>query len=403
MKRQIVVAGLTLASGFAACSRSSSSNVAMLASVAPPLRLDAVGELSIDIASSRDAGALSAADWSRFNQKVSAVTAGTGLAQSGTATQPQLSVIFGNDGSSAAVGNDPRLSDARAPLPDSNSYIQNGSTPQDAGFSITGSAAIGGDLSVGGTITGSGAGLTNLSLPTDLVRNDVTAPAVQATYLVAGNGTLPSYDQLPGVLGLIGATTWLITANAAPSLQIIDRSSSVRRGIFDTHGNVFLGGNIACDEGCSAALQYVDATKTLTVAGQVSTHDGRIQRDAAYFDPEGSADSNPVHIKVNLLATSAAAFRFSLEGYNWGSDALVDSKCVGTFVANGLTGQGCADSTHGIATALYVSSDGFLVVRASSPTIAQAGFSLSAAYYFSAAQNDQLRVTYQVIRSATNL
>ena len=49
---------------------------------------------------------------------------------------------------------DARLSDARTPTPGSNSYIQNGTSPQaGSSFNISGDGAIGGNLTVGGSFT----------------------------------------------------------------------------------------------------------------------------------------------------------------------------------------------------------------------------------------------------------
>jgi hypothetical protein len=106
-----------------------------------PLHIDNVGNLSIDLADGVDAGVLSASDWLLFDNKVSSVTAGAGLLQSGSATSPGFSVVYGTGAGTAAVGNDARLSDARAPLGGSSLYLQNGpAQPQSASLSITGTA-----------------------------------------------------------------------------------------------------------------------------------------------------------------------------------------------------------------------------------------------------------------------
>jgi hypothetical protein len=49
------------------------------------------------------------------------------------------------------VTTDPRLSDARDPLPGSPDYVQNGTTPQAASFNVSGGGTVGGTLS-GGTV-----------------------------------------------------------------------------------------------------------------------------------------------------------------------------------------------------------------------------------------------------------
>lgn len=76
-----------------------------------PLQLDGAGRLSIATASASSPGALSAADWAGFDAKVS--------------------------------GSDPRLSDARAPLPGSAAYIQNGTAPQAGDLHVTGTVTAG--------------------------------------------------------------------------------------------------------------------------------------------------------------------------------------------------------------------------------------------------------------------
>lgn len=106
-----------------------------------PLHIDNQGNLSIDLADGVDAGVLSASDWLLFDNKVSSVSAGAGLLQSGSATAPGFSVVYGTGAGTAAVGNDARLSDARAPLGGSSLYLQNApAQPQSASLSITGTA-----------------------------------------------------------------------------------------------------------------------------------------------------------------------------------------------------------------------------------------------------------------------
>lgn len=79
------------------------------------------------------------------------VTAATPLSGSGTSASP-LGIAIGTSAGTVAAGNDPRLSDARDPLPGSASYIQNGTTPQGASFNISGDGTIGGNLNIGGQI-----------------------------------------------------------------------------------------------------------------------------------------------------------------------------------------------------------------------------------------------------------
>jgi hypothetical protein len=362
--RELIVLPLI---ALAACT--GGNNGAAVLSAAAPLHLDG-GELVIDTASATSAGALSSTDWSAFDAKVSSVSAGAGLAESGSAKVPGLSVVYGTDANTAAEGNDPRFSDARAPTPGSNAYIQNGATPQSATSNITG---------------------------------DAVAGALIAPYAAIGSNPPNASSRTVGTLALLGATSWGLETSESPGLQIIDRTNNVRRAIFDTSGNAYLGGTIGCVSGCSAGFAYTSADATTTLAGPVRTQQGRVEHDAALFQSDGSTDTTPVHIKTTINVAARQAFRFSLSGYNWGADTEVESVCVGTLVAGGLTGHGCTDKQAGITTSVYVSSDGFLTVRASSPNLSTLGFSLTAAYYSLTALDVPIHIDYKVVRSAANL
>jgi hypothetical protein len=128
---------------------------------APPLVLSD-GGLSIATASASSDGVLVASDYSRFDAKVDSVAVGEGLVNTGTSQAISLAVDFGSGASQAVRGDDSRLSDARAPLAGSPSYIQNSAAPQAASFAITGSASVGGALSAG-TLSGDGSGIGNVS------------------------------------------------------------------------------------------------------------------------------------------------------------------------------------------------------------------------------------------------
>ena len=112
-------------------------------SATAPVSFSSGGDISIAQASAASAGALSAADWTRFDAKVSAVAAGSGLAETGTSQTPALAVIYGSTAGTAAAGNDPRLSDARAPLAGSANYVQNGTTSQTGNLNLSGSGTFG--------------------------------------------------------------------------------------------------------------------------------------------------------------------------------------------------------------------------------------------------------------------
>ncbi|MFP2924346.1 tail fiber domain-containing protein [Pyxidicoccus sp. 3LG] len=57
-----------------------------------------------------------------------------------------LRVAYGEGANTSVQGSDPRLADARAPLPGSGAYIQNGTAVQDASFSLGGTGSTNGQL-----------------------------------------------------------------------------------------------------------------------------------------------------------------------------------------------------------------------------------------------------------------
>ena len=181
------VAGATGAIGATGATGAAGTNgTSPVVAVQGPLHLDG-GTLSIDTATAFDAGVLTAADWTTFNNKVSST--------------------------------DPRLSDARAPSAGSSFYLQaSPASPQAANLSISGTGFFGSSVSVDGGVsatsfTGSGAGLSGVVVTT----GNVTGLATYVTNIVQ------SYDQTPSTLASSSAALQL--ANTDPQLVLIDSST----------------------------------------------------------------------------------------------------------------------------------------------------------------------------------
>ncbi|MCP3136799.1 tail fiber domain-containing protein [Pyxidicoccus xibeiensis] len=85
-----------------------------------------------------------------------------------------LSVAYGDGPGKAVEGNDPRLTDARPPLPGSGGYIQNGTEPQDASFSLAGTGSTNGRLTTKASLLVDAA--TAIDDSTALLRVQNTAP-----------------------------------------------------------------------------------------------------------------------------------------------------------------------------------------------------------------------------------
>ncbi|MFU8803659.1 MAG: pyocin knob domain-containing protein [Bradymonadaceae bacterium] len=87
------------------------------------------------------------------DEAVRSVAPGVGIGITGTSGEPEIRVLFGQEVRTVCEGNDPRLSDARAPTADSEHYIQNQSAGnQDASFRISGDGRVGGNLQVAGQV-----------------------------------------------------------------------------------------------------------------------------------------------------------------------------------------------------------------------------------------------------------
>lgn len=114
-----------------------------------------------------------------------------------------LSIAFGSSSSTAVRGDDARLSDARAPLPGSSSYIQ--ASPQSAqGASIN----ISGDVTFGGALHGDGSQLTGvpaLNAETVNFSGDVTAHTIAAPDVGAQRLTVYDDASIGGALTAGGA------------------------------------------------------------------------------------------------------------------------------------------------------------------------------------------------------
>lgn len=123
---------------------------------------------------------------------------------------PAGTVVFGTSAGTAAEGNDPRLSDARAPLPGSAAYIQNGTASQVASLSITGSGTFG-SVTASGSVaaaqfSGSGAGLT--SLPGAAVTGTLPDAALSANVpRLNGNNTFSGVNTFPAPVNAGDAAT----------------------------------------------------------------------------------------------------------------------------------------------------------------------------------------------------
>ena len=102
------------ADGTVVCSTASAGGVTAVTASAPLTSSGGASpNLAMPAATGSVSGYLASSDWLAFNSKVSSVGAGTATTIGGTASNPTVSVAFGATSTTAVVGNDARLSDAR--------------------------------------------------------------------------------------------------------------------------------------------------------------------------------------------------------------------------------------------------------------------------------------------------
>lgn len=99
-----------------------------------------------------------------------------------------------------------------------------------------------------------------------------------------------------------------------------------------------------------------------------------------------------VHIKTNVRAKSEIMYRFLVEGYNYGVNAVLFNDVVGYTNRHweevgqmtkygwpeGWDGQMCNDYAHGATVSQYYSTDKFLVLKLQAKSMFNVGFSVSA-------------------------
>ncbi|MCU1284837.1 MAG: hypothetical protein JWO13_1187 [Acidobacteriales bacterium] len=156
-------------------------------------------------------------------------TAGDGLSLQGTTLAVDNTVVRSTDA---------RLTDARTPVAGSNSYIQNGTTPQAANLSITGSVTA-------NTFAGNGSALTNLAAGSiaggtaGINISGTAATATTAANALALGGTAPAaFEQVANknaVSGYAGldAGSRIAKAQAPSASAYTDSANTFSAGIQD--------------------------------------------------------------------------------------------------------------------------------------------------------------------------
>lgn len=244
-------------------------------------------------------------------------------------TGPAGTVVFGTTAGTAAEGNDPRLSDARSPLPGSVSYIQNGVVSQVASLNITGSGTFGGALTAsqlttsGGitasAFTGSGAGLT--SLPAASLTGTVPDSTLSANVpRLSANNTFSGTNTFSGQL----------TIGLAPS----SATDAASKGYVDTATAALARSARYFAEQTGAALQVLGTTWTAVPGAQVAFTS---VASSGYLLASGTV------LGVGSGTVGTCGFRFVVDGVGLG-DASWGDRLIQ-----------CGTSTAVPATAMYCS------------------------------------------------
>jgi hypothetical protein len=285
--------------------------------------------LSMASASAISDGYLLKSDYVAFAGKPSSVGAGTGVSIGGSPTAPTVAVKYGAVAGTATQGDDPRLSDARNPLPGSASYIQNqSSSVQAASLYINGSAtagklfatAEGSDLYVGcqgsqcwtnanGIIGFTGYGTRHASL--------AFYPAENALALVDSSNGDPAGDNGPLSLSLSLNNFWAGTGVFNKGVGIgTDRPSrtlEVGRSVasdnadygvaVNRHGTLAAPGSYSSSSVLEVRDYSGDGPSSIDLAGLLSINAPRI------------ADSDPnAHYATLLYVANDAGTAFRVDG-----------------------------------------------------------------------------------------
>ena len=140
---------------------------------------------------------------------------------------------------------DSRLSDSRAPTPNSSFYIQNTTSLQAGNFNINGSGVVGGNLSAG-TLSGNGSGLTNLNA-TNITSGTITNARLGTVPIANGGTGITSSPTAAGqYLRSSGAGTWAlgsVQTGDLPSLPYVAKSGDTMTGALSLPANGLVAGN----------------------------------------------------------------------------------------------------------------------------------------------------------------
>jgi hypothetical protein len=99
-------------------------------------------------------------------------------------------------------------------------------------------------------------------------------------------------------------------------------------------------------------------------SAEIASQAGRIQRDFLTWNTVDGSNTQ-IHIKTNIRIRTDIMYRISIEGYNYGRSASINSDTVGYT----YSGWSCVGSNqnnnyaNGVSISTYCSSDGYVVVK----------------------------------------
>ena len=142
------------------------------------------------------------------------------------------------------------------------------------------------------------------------------------------------------------------------------------------------------------------ATLLMVVPGPAAPQPAGIHRDFLIYNSV-TDDPTPIQIKTNIQpAIADVLFHFTIEGYNYGASAIINSNAAGETFGTFLVHNTVNDYAGGAALTQYLSSDGFLVLKLTSTSFFYVGLSVSG---FFINPTGDVNISAVVFRSTANL
>lgn len=228
--------------------------------------------LEIPEAAATKTGLLSSTDWSTFNNKVTSISAGTGISVGGTTTVPIVTNTAPDQVVALTAGTGIGITGAYPNFTITNSSPSSGGTVTSVGLALPTEFAISGSPVTGsGTLTGS----WNAQSANTVLAGPTSGGAATPTFRALVSGDIPSLPYVSTTLTssqiIVGNAGNVATAVAMSGEASIDNAGAVTLSNSAVIGKVLTGftpapGTVAATDTILQAIQKLDANLNLQAA-----------------------------------------------------------------------------------------------------------------------------------------